>query len=70
MKQNMGNFDRVLRGLIATLLIALNAKGIIYGGTAIAGVIIAIVFILTSVVGFCPLYELLGFSSRRRIKNY
>ena len=65
MKQNIGNFDRVVRGVLAIILIALNAKGIIFGGTAVAGIIIAIVFILTSLVGFCPFYELLGFSSRR-----
>jgi len=65
MERNMGNFDRIMRGLVAVLLIALNAKGIIYGGTAVAGVIVAIIFILTSIVGFCPFYELLGFSSRK-----
>jgi hypothetical protein len=65
MNKNMGFFDQVVRGLIAISLIALNIKGIVSGGLAVAAVIIAVVFILTSVFGFCPIYELFGISSRK-----
>jgi DUF2892 family protein len=65
MKMNMGNADRFLRGLVAISLIALNIKGIITGGIAIAAIIIAVIFMLTSLVGFCPAYSIFGFSSRR-----
>ncbi len=68
MKKNMGNFDRILRAAIAMALIALNAKGIIFGGIAVAAVIISVVFFLTSLFGFCPFYELLGISSRKQVK--
>ncbi len=68
MEKNMGNFDRILRGAIAIAFIALNAKGLIYGGVAVGAVIISVVFFLTSLFGFCPLYELLGISSRKQAK--
>jgi hypothetical protein len=67
MKMNMGYFDRIVRGLIAISLIALNIKGIVFGGLAVAAVIIAVVFILTSVLGFCPIYAIFGISSRKII---
>jgi len=65
MNKNMGFFDQFLRGLIAIGLIALNAKGIISGGLAVAAVIIAVVFILTGVFGFCPIYVIFGITSRK-----
>jgi len=65
MKMNMGNADRIVRGLIAVCLIALNIKGIITGGLAMAAIIIAVIFMLTSLVGFCPVYSIFGFSSRK-----
>jgi hypothetical protein len=65
MDKNMGFFDQVIRGLIAISLIALNIKGIVTGGLAEAAVIIAVVFISTSVFGFCPIYALFGISSHK-----
>jgi Protein of unknown function (DUF2892) len=67
MKMNMRYFDRIVRGLIAISLIALNIKGIVFGWIAVAAVIIAVVFILTSVLGFCPIYAIFGISSRKII---
>jgi hypothetical protein len=63
MKKNMGFFDQVVRGLIAISLIALNIKGIVTGGLAVAAVIIAVVFIVTSVFGYCPIYALFRIST-------
>ena len=68
MKKNMGFFDQVARGIIAISLLALNIKGIISGGLAVAAVIVAVVFILTSVFGFCPVYAIFGISSRKSVK--
>ena len=65
MKKNMGFFDQVVRGLIAISLIVLNIKGIVTGGLAEAAIIIAVVFILTSVFGFCPIYARFGISSSK-----
>ncbi len=65
MKKNMGFFDQVVRGLIAICLIALNVKGIVTGGLAAAAVIVAVVFILTGIFGFCPIYAIFGISTRK-----
>jgi hypothetical protein len=65
MEKNMGNFDRILRSAIAIALIALNAKGLISGGVAAAAIIISVVFFLTGLFGFCPVYELFGINSRK-----
>lgn len=56
MKKNMGSADRAIRVLIAALLGVLIFAGQIVGVTAIILGILAIVFLLTSAVGFCPLY--------------
>ncbi|WP_145718172.1 YgaP family membrane protein [Chitinophaga japonensis] len=60
MKKNMGTIDRTVRIIIALLLAALYYGGIITGTTGAVLLVIGIVLFLTSVVGFCPLYGLLG----------
>jgi hypothetical protein len=50
---------------IAVLLIVLNIKGMITGGIATVAIIIAAIFLVTSLVGICPLYSLLGIKSNR-----
>jgi hypothetical protein len=56
MKKNMGSADRTIRVLIAALLGVLIIAGQIVGVTAAVLGILAIVLLLTSAVGFCPLY--------------
>jgi hypothetical protein len=63
MKTNMGNIDRSVRAIIALILGILAFTGGMTGSWAIAVYIVAIIFILTSVVGFCPLYSVFGFST-------
>lgn len=56
MKQNMGSIDRIFRAVLAIAVAVLYFTGVISGTVAIILGILAIVFLLTSVVGFCPLY--------------
>ena len=63
MKINMGNADRIIRVIIAASLIALYANGTIIGTLGIILVVLSGVFVLTSLIGFCPLYTLFGFST-------
>jgi hypothetical protein len=65
MKQNMGGIDRLIRSLIAVALIVLGLTGVLSGTLAIVGYIVAAVFLLTSVVSFCPLYTLLRLNTRK-----
>ena len=63
MKKNMGTIDRVIRILLAIVVAILYLTGNISGTAAIILGILAVVFILTSVIGFCPLYVPLHIST-------
>ncbi|MGV8058747.1 MAG: DUF2892 domain-containing protein [Smithellaceae bacterium] len=56
MKRNMGTIDRIIRILLAIVIIILYLTNSITGVAAIILGILALVFILTSLIGFCPLY--------------
>lgn len=65
MKANMGTADRIIR-LIAALVIGyLYYVGLISGTIAIILGALAIVFVLTSFVSFCPLYLPFGLSTKK-----
>lgn len=66
MKKNMGLADRTIRILISILLGILIFAGQIVGATATILGIVAIVLLLTSGVGFCPLYVPLKRSTRKK----
>ncbi len=63
MKNNMGKTDRTLRVVVAIILgyLALSGKveGLMYNISLALGVI----FLLTSAIGFCPLYVPLGMNT-------
>jgi K+-transporting ATPase A subunit len=63
MKKNMGNADKAIRLLVAAIVIALYYAGIVSGTLAIILLILSAIFILTSIVGTCPLYLPLGIST-------
>lgn len=63
MKLNMGKADRVIRLLIAAIMIVLFATEVITGTVGIVLMVLAGVFFLTSLMGFCPLYALFGFKT-------
>lgn len=58
--KNMGTIDRTLRIIVAIVLAYLAATGVVEGGLAIGAWIIAGVFLVTSLIGFCPAYRLVG----------
>ncbi|WP_319559869.1 DUF2892 domain-containing protein [Marispirochaeta sp.] len=59
MQKNMGIVDRVIRLALAVIIGILYFSNQISGTAALILGIIAIVFLLTSIVSFCPLYNLL-----------
>lgn len=63
MKKNMGNADRVIRILLAALFAVLYFTNIVTGTWGYVLLTISGVFVLTSVVSFCPLYALVGLNS-------
>ena len=68
MKKNMGNLDKVIRVLVAILILVLYLTHEISGSVAIILLVLAGVFILTSFVSFCPLYLPFGISTKQTKK--
>ena len=69
MKKNMGNSDRIVRLLVAVVVAVLYFTNTITGTWAIVLLVIAGVFVLTSLVSFCPLYTLVGINTCTTTKN-
>ncbi|MEX2435262.1 MAG: DUF2892 domain-containing protein [Balneolaceae bacterium] len=65
MKKNMGLLDKSVRVIIAIVVAVLYFTGQISGTVAAILGILAIVFILTSLVGTCPLYLPFGLSTKK-----
>jgi hypothetical protein len=63
MKKNMGTTDRVIRVVIAAILAVLYFTGTVSGMAGLVLVILGGVFLLTSLVSFCPLYALVGLNT-------
>lgn len=66
MKKNMGTIDRVIRIVLAIVVVILYMNGSITGVAAIILGILAFVFIITSLIGFCPLYVPFKFSTIKK----
>ncbi|MBM3304547.1 MAG: DUF2892 domain-containing protein [Candidatus Aminicenantes bacterium] len=66
MKTNMGGIDRALRLVLAAVVAVLYFTGQLTGTAAVVLGILAVVFVLTSLVGFCPLYVPLGLSTKKK----
>ena len=58
-----GTIDKVIRILIVIVIAVLYSQGIISGTLAIVLGVVAAIFLLTSLVGFCPLYKLVGMNT-------
>jgi len=65
MKKNMGNTDRIIRVLIALVVAGLYFTETISGTTALILGALAIVFLLTSLISFCPLYLPFGIRTHK-----
>jgi uncharacterized membrane protein YtjA (UPF0391 family) len=65
LNKNMGTLDRIIRLVIAAVIAALYFTGNLSGLTAIILGILAVIFVVTSLVSFCPLYLPIGLSTRK-----
>jgi Protein of unknown function (DUF2892) len=68
MKPNMGTVDKVVRILVAIVIAGLYFTNQISGTVAIVLLVVAVAFILTSFMSFCPLYLPFGISTRKKEK--
>jgi uncharacterized membrane protein len=66
MKKNMGTIDKVIRILIAVVVVVLFFAHVISGVLAIILLVLSAIFVMTSLLGFCPLYLPFGLSTRKK----
>ena len=64
MSKNMGTIDRSIRLTLAAVVVVLYLTGVVSGVWAIIAGILAVIFVVTSLIGFCPLYAPLKLSTR------
>ena len=63
MKKNMGGIDKLVRLIVALLLVVAYFQGLVAGVLGIVLLVVAGIFVLTSLVSICPLYSVFGISS-------
>jgi hypothetical protein len=63
MKKNVGNMDKVIRIVLAIIFGVLYFTGTVTGTLGLALVILGGIFVLTSLVGFCPIYSIVGLNT-------
>jgi hypothetical protein len=68
MKKNMGRTDRIIRIIVAVVITMLYWQGSIEGTLAYVLFAVAGIFLLTSLISFCPLYSIVGLHTCK-IKN-
>ena len=66
MKKNMGSTDKIIRIIIALVIGVLYYTGTISGTTALVLGAFAIIFLITSLISFCPMYVLFGISTCKK----
>jgi len=69
MPKNMGTVDRIIRIVLAIVVVVLFTAGQLSGVAAIILGILAVVFVATSVVGTCPLYLPFKIDTRGKKKS-
>lgn len=62
----MGSTDKIIRVLIAVVVVILYWQGIIPGTLGIVLLALAAIFVLTSLISFCPLYLPLGINTCKK----
>jgi len=59
----MGNIDRIIRVIVAAIFAGLYFTGTVTGIVGIILLVLGFVFVLTSIVSFCPLYVPFGLNT-------
>lgn len=69
MKANMHLIDRISRIVISIAIALLYVSGYFTGTLAIITLVVAVIFTITGLIGFCPLYALTGLSTKKKEKQ-
>lgn len=66
MKANMGTIDKIIRLAVAAIVAILYFTEVVTGTLGIVLLVAAAVFVLTSLISFCPLYPILGINTCKK----
>lgn len=66
MKKNMGTADKIIRLVVVAIIAILYFSGQLTGTAAIILGIVAVAFLLTSLIGWCPTYVPFGISTCKK----
>lgn len=65
MKANMAGWDRIARIVLSVVLLYLGLAIVVTGSLGLILEILGVVFLLTGIVGWCPIYALFGLKTKR-----
>ena len=68
MKSNMGSADKAIRIVLAIVFAGLYITKLVEGTAGVALLVLGGVFLLTSIISFCPLYTLFGMNTCEKKK--
>ncbi len=66
MKTNIASIDKVIRIVLALVFAVLFFAKVVTGTFGIVLLVLAAVLVLTSILGFCPLYWPFGISTKKK----
>jgi hypothetical protein len=69
MKKNIGTLDKGIRLAIALIIVILDINDVITGTLGDILLIVAILLVITTFVGTCPLYLPFGWNSNKRTEG-
>jgi hypothetical protein len=66
MKKNLGSIDKVIRILIAAVVVVLYFTKVVSGTLGIVLLIVAGIIALTAIIDFCPIWAVLGINTKKK----
>jgi len=69
MKKNMGMVDKIIRLVVAAIFVVLFFLKVVTGVWGIVMLIIALMFVVTSIISICPLYVPFGLKTNNCCKK-
>jgi len=64
MKGNESSADRIIRGILGVALLLVAFLAVPAGALQIVLIVIGAVLLVTGAIGFCPMYRILGLSTK------
>jgi hypothetical protein len=69
MKANLGPTDKAIRVIISVLIVILLVPEVISGFIALLSYGSLIFLVITSAIGYCPVYKALGINTKKNLND-